>query len=298
MKDSKGAFSSRSFKLFFLAPSFLLYTMFMILPIALSVYYSLTNWKGAMPKKYIGLRNYIEIFTLPDYAIALSNTGIMTLFSFVLQLPAAMLLAYLVYRTRFGFKFFRAIYFLPVVVAPVAIATMFIIFYNSDFGPINQLLKAVGLGFLQRQWLSDPKIVLYSVIMSMIWQYVGFYFVILLAGMQSLPEEVFESSSIDGANSFQTFFKIVFPMLWDIIAICIILVVTGNLKSFDHIWTLTFGGPGSRSATLPVLMYQKTFYQGTNFGIGSTISTTILIYALLFTVFFNKISDKFSYDIK
>jgi raffinose/stachyose/melibiose transport system permease protein len=159
---------------------------------------------------------------------------------------------------------------------------------------VNSVLRLVGLDVLTRNWLSDKNVVFYTVLTPMIYQYIGLYVVILLAGMQSIPDEVIESAHIDGANSFRVFYNIVIPMQLDIILVCIIMITTGLLKAFEHSYIMTWGGPGVRSAFLGVYMYFKAFMHA-NFGRASTIAIVILIAALVFTTLFRKIVQKLNY---
>jgi raffinose/stachyose/melibiose transport system permease protein len=202
-----------------------------------------------------------------------------------------MVLAYLMLRRTRGYKFFRTLMFFPVVVAPIAIGLMFSIFYNGDAGPLNQLLTAASLDGLKRNWLSDPKVVMNSVIFPQIWQYIGYSLVILFTSMKTIPQDIFESADMDGASSFAVFFRIVIPMIIDTLIIAVILVVTGSLKSFDYCWALTAGAPGNKSALVSVYMYKTAFTQN-QFGLGSAITMTTLVYAIGLTTILRKIGNK------
>lgn len=275
----------------FSAPAFLLYTLFIIIPVGYSAYYSVTNWNGVSASVFNGFANYLEIFQTKDYWKVLLNTMRLLMASVFVQIPIAMVLSFLLLRGTRGYKFFRTLYFFPVVVAPVAIGIMFSLFYNGDVGPLNQLLDAVGLGVLRRNWLSDVKVVINSVIFPQIWQYIGYSLVILFTSMKSIPQDIFESADMDGASSTQVFLRIVIPMIFDTIMIAVVLVVTGSLKSFDYCWALTKGGPGNASALMSVYMYKTAFVQN-QFGTGSAITMTILVYSIGLTTIFKKIGSR------
>lgn len=280
------------FSTLFLAPAFLSYTVFIIVPVFYSMYYSLTKWNGGGKPAFLSLDNYIRLWNDKTYWDVVGNTLTLAALTVVFQVSLGLIFAYLLFQTFAGFRFFRTVYFLPVVVAPVTIGIMFSMFYNGDLGPLNKLLEAVGLSFLKHNWLSDSKIVLYSVIFPQVWQYIGLFTVILLAGLRSIPNEIFESAKMDGASSGRIFFSIVIPLLSEFIGICVILAVTGSLKSFDHSWVLTTGGPGSASAYIATLMY-KTAFKNFQFGYASAITLTILVYAITFTVIFRKILSRY-----
>lgn len=279
----------------FLSPAMILYLGFVILPIAMSLYYALTKWSGAGVPEFIGLRNFQRIFTNKDYWTCFGNTVQCILFSLALQFPLGLLFAYLLSRTRLFYRLFRSVYFLPAVISPTAIGTMFLIFLNGDFGPFNQMLKALGLSALARNWLSDPNTVLYAVMFPMIWQYIGHYIIIFLAGIQSIPEDILESARMDGANSLQIFLKIVIPMLKSLIGVCVVLCFTGSVKAFDQAYVMTGGGPGVKSSYLAIRMYERAFTDN-KLGEGTAIAISMLVFSLLFTVIFNKINGNESLE--
>ncbi len=291
MKTSGRRGQERLFSVLFLSPAFLLYTGFIIAPILVSVYYAMTNWDGVGEMKFIGLQNFEKLFRDPDYRLAFRNSMQVVVLSVAIQIPLGLIFAYMLYLTARGFKFFRTVFFLPVVISPAAIGLMFMLFFNGDLGPLNTLLERLGLDFLTRSWLSDKNTVLYAVMFPMIWQYIGFYILIFLAGLQSIPEQIFESAKIDGASSVQTFFRLTVPMMRDLIGVCIVLCVTGSLKAFDHAYIMTWGGPGVRSSFLAVFMFRTAFMQS-QLGRGTAIAITILLFSLVFTYLFNRFFNR------
>ena len=277
------------FAIAFIMPALMLYTVFIIAPVFCSTYYSFTAWDGIGSPRMNGIQNYITVFSQKDYWRVLFNTLRLVGASVFVQIPIATVLSFLLLRRTKGYKVFRTFYFIPVVVAPIAIGIMFSVFYNGDAGPINRILDMLHLPFLKRNWLSDVKVVVNSVIFPQIWQYIGYSLVIIFASMQSINHEMLESADIDGANSFQIFARIVVPMSWDAIVVAIILVVTGSLKSFDYSWALTQGGPGNASSFLAVFMYKTAFVQN-KFGLGSSITVTIMIYSIALTILMKRLN--------
>lgn len=271
----------------FLSPVFLIYSIFLIIPMIQTFYYSLTQWNGISEKVFVGIDNYRELFSGKDYWLSFTNTIQLVVITLLIQIPMGLLTAYLLYSKIKGMKIFRTMFFLPVVIAPVAIGLMFSLFYNSEIGIFNKILEGIGLGVLQRNWLSDTHTLLYAVMAPQVWQYIGLYVTIFLGALQSLPEELVESAHIDGANSLQTFRYIVLPQIAGFTNICMILCITGSLKAFDHSWIMTGGGPGVRSSYLGVYMY-KTAFVNSDFGTGSAVTVTIIIVSLIITVIFNR----------
>ncbi len=273
----------------FLLPVFVIYTVFLFLPLVNTAFYSLTKWNGVTDKVFTGIKNYQELFHNSDYWITFRNTVKLVVITLAIQIPVGLLLAYLLYIKTKGAKLFRTVFFLPVVIAPVAISLMFSLFYNSEIGVFNRILEMMGLGRFQTNWLSNTKTLLYAVMAPQVWQYIGLYVTIFLGALQSVPEELVESAEIDGAGKIRTFFYVVLPQIADFTNICIILCVTGSLKAFEHSWIMTGGGPGVRSAYLGVYMY-KTAFVNSDFGTGSAITMTIVALSLVITVLLKSIS--------
>jgi len=280
--------------LLLVGPAFALFTYFIIRAVIMTGYYSLTVWDAVSPPKFTGFANYVRLFASADFHIVLRNNIVGMVIALILQLGFGLTIAYLIFRTVKGMRMYRAISFIPVVMAPAAIAILFVLLLNGDLGPINQLLNDMGLGFLARNWLSDTDVVFYSVLTPMIYQYFGMYILIYIAGMQSIEKEIFESAEIDGANSFQLFTRIVIPTQINITLMCAILIISGGLKAFEHAWLMTWGGPGVRSSFLGVFMYTQSF-QGGQFGRGSAVAIVILVLSVFFTVVLQRIVKRYEY---
>jgi len=284
----------KNYKLFsagFLLPAVALYTAFLIIPILASLYTSITEWHAGMTPVINGFTNYIRIFNDPYYWKVLFNTLKLIGLSLLIQVPAGIILAYLIFKVSRGAGFFRTAYFVPVIIAPVAIGTMFVLFYNGDVGPLNRFLEMVGLESWKHSWLSEKGIVLYSVIFPQVWQYIGFFTVITLAALKTIPLEIFESAEIDGARPLRVFFNLAIPLIWGVIIIDIILCITGSFKSFDHPWIMTKGGPGVESAYITIYMYKMAFTMN-NFGVANAITVTIMTLSIGATIFINQVFSK------
>ena len=277
------------FSLSFHFPAFVLYTVFLILPMLGSLYFSLLKWDGITTARFIGIKNFVDLFTRDRYfKKVIFNTVKSMVAGVCIQLPLAMVLAYLVYRTTRGFHFFQSVYFVPVVISATVIGLMFSLFFNPSFGPVNAFFQAVGLKGLIRNWLTDPAVVLFSVIMPGIWQYMGYHFIIFLAGMQSMPKEIMESAYIDGANSVSAFFHIVIPNIKGMIQVCLVICLTGAIKTFDIPYLMTQGGPGAESTFLSIYMYKEAFVDS-SIGRGTAVAVCMLVLALMVTFVVNGI---------
>lgn len=166
---------------------------------------------------------------------------------------------------------------------------MFSLMYDKDIGLLNYALQWVGLGSFVRSWLADEHTAFYAVIAAPIWHTIGYFFIILLAGMQNLPEEVYEAATIDGAGAWTQFSRITLPLIWPILQICMILSITGALKSFDYVFIMTKGGPGDATQVPATYMYETVFV-GMKYGYGTAIAITIFVFSLIVTLLFRKLT--------
>ncbi len=260
---------------------FIYFLYVMIYPLFTSIYYSLTKWKGIGDPKFIGISNYVTMLRSPDFWQVTGNTLFLSVVCTLGQVGIALIVAFLMTIRRLRFKtFHRAVIFFPVVMAPIVVGYVWRFIYNSNYGILNAFLNAIGRPDLIRFWLDDQDIVLKTVAIPVIWQYIGLYMIILMSAISAIPTEVFECAEIDGATGFKKSIYITLPMIWNSLKICIILCAGGTMKIYDHLVALTNGGPGRATESLAMYCYEYTFRFG-NFGMGSAIAVTILVLALL-----------------
>lgn len=198
---SRPGISARHAPYLFISPFFVLYTLFMIVPIGFGLYLSLTEWAGLGTPVWVGLRNYGELLNDPSFWTALKNTAVYVVFVMLVVLPTALLLA--LGMNAKGLKLrdtFRAVFFLPVVVSPIVIALIFGLFFDQQYGLVNGLLQAV-FGFGGIEWLTSPTWAKVVVVILVLWRWTGYLTIFFLAGLQNVPRELYESASIDGAGA-------------------------------------------------------------------------------------------------
>jgi raffinose/stachyose/melibiose transport system permease protein len=263
-----------------LAPALLIYLVFAILPILQSFYYSLMEWNGFSAMKFVGLDNFVQLFQDSLFWNSVKNNIYVVLASVFGQVPIALFIALLLNRKIKGLKIFRTIGFLPVVLSTVVISLTWSLIFNSEQGLINELLRAVGLDFLAQNWLGDTKFSMISVLVVVIWQFVGLYLIIFLAALQNVPQEVLEAAKIDGASEWTTTWKITIPMIWDTIIVAVILAISGSLKTFDLIYVMTHGGPAHSTDVMALYMFNETFSK-LQYGYGSAVSVVIFFFSLI-----------------
>ncbi len=257
---------------------------------------SFFEWDGISDDRtWIGLQNYIDTFTDSTFLIALTNTLIFFAATVFIQAAVGLLMAVLLKERIPGNVFFKGIFFLPVIMAPVVLTTIFRLILDTNIGALNNLLRSIGLEKLAVSWLGDPKYALFSIICVNIYNWMGFSMMTYYAGLMSIDEQVYESAKLDGAGFFKTLFFITLPMLKSTTASLILLGIIGSLKTFDIVFLLTGGGPGRSTEFLTTFLYRKAFdeYNG---GQAAAIGMIILVIALVLSVIQNRGYEKSRYQ--
>ncbi|CAM4124079.1 sugar ABC transporter permease [Paenibacillus alkaliterrae] len=263
-----------------LLPALLLYLVFVIIPIIWSAYYGLFDWKGIGTAKFIGLGNYLEAIQDPIFWLSFKNNMLIVAASVFGQVPIALFLALFLLKNSWFHKFIRSSVFMPMVLSSVVVGIIWGYIYHPEIGILNFLLDRLGLSSWKQLWLSDPSISMYSLMVPIIWNYIGPYLIIFIAALQNIPSEIDDAAKIDGVESSRKLFSITLPMIWDTIKVAVVLCISGSLKAFDLIYIMTGGGPAHSTELLASYMYNNTFsiYR---FGYGSAVSTTIIILSLV-----------------
>jgi raffinose/stachyose/melibiose transport system permease protein len=269
-----------TFAIGFLAPAMLLYSTLVFIPIIATMYYSLTNWRIGRDVNFVWFRNYFNLATDPQYWAVAINSLSLVAGAVLVQVPVALVLAYLLHWVGRGYRFYRSVIFLPVVIAPIAFGLAFAVFLNGEIGALNRILESIGLESWTRSWLSDQHTVLWAVNIPSLWHGVGLYTIIFVAAIRSIPSEMFEAAIIDGANKLVMLPLIVVPLIREAVVICLILAAINAIRAFDMSWVMTAGGPGQASSYFATLIYKRAFMDS-QFAYGAAIAVTLLIYVLL-----------------
>ncbi len=261
----------------FAGPALIVFVMFVIVPVALAAVYSLYNWNALGPlERFIGLDNYVRALTDPLFLTAIGNNFTILIASILIQGPLAISIALLLNRKLRGRGVIRALIFVPYVLAEV-IAGLSWKLLLSPRGGVNALLEAMGLGEFTQPWLANPDIALWVMFSILTWKYLGFAILLMLAGLQGVPEELSEAAAIDGASWWQIQTRITLPLLGPTIRIWIFLSMIGSLQLFDMVWVTTKGGPVGATNTMAVYMIQ--YGQG-QYGYGSAIAVILFVISL------------------
>lgn len=263
--------------LYFLVPSFVLMIIMLYYPFIMNIVNSFFEIKGMISARgeFMGLDNYAFLFTGdPTTAIAIKNTMVIMVMTVGIQVGLALVLALMVDSIKVGKQFFQVVYFFPIVISATAIGLMFNLFYFYNGGMLNQI--RAGLGLDKVLWLSDERAFV-MVSIPVLWQYVGFYFVIILAGITGISEDVLESAAMDGAVGMKKTRYITLPLLKDVLVTCTTLAITGAVKVFDLPSIIANNGaPKGLTHFLGTYMYQQAFV-AQNVDYGSAISVVIVI---------------------
>lgn len=252
----------RKWAIGFLIPAFAFYLFVVVVPSIRGVFFAFTDWSGLSPdREFVGLSQFKRVFEDSDSSGALKHTFLIAIGITVLQNLVGLLIALGLYskvRTR---NLLRTMFFAPAIVAPVATAYLWQYMFAPS-GPINNIFQSIGLEFLAKDWLGDPNVVLWSIIIVVIWQFAGYSMVIYLAGLEGVPREIIEAAEIDGASYWKRFWYVVRPFLYPAITVTLMLSIIGGFKLFDQVYILTGGGPGQASQTISTMMYRNAFQFG------------------------------------
>lgn len=266
----------------FVLPGLIWFSLIVLIPIVQSSWYSLLNWDGITKANFVGISNYVNMFKDDLFIKSNLNSLLLAFLSVFVQLPISMLLALILASGIKGHNVYRTIYFIPVIISSTIIAQLWMKIYHPTYGLLNSFLQTVGLGRFQNEWLANTSTALIAVFTPMIWQYIGYHMLLFYAAAKSIPNEILEAATVDGANYRQISLKIIIPQIVPMIKACVIFALIGSLKSFDLIYVLTKGGPLHATEVPTMLMYTDIFSKN-QYGYASGIAIFIILECLVLT---------------
>jgi len=266
----------------FYLPAFAVFFVFFLLPTGSSFYYGFTRWT-LFDSEWIGLENYKQFFSEPALTKGLTNTLIYGVVTSGLKVVLGMLLAVLLTSAVWFRGFMRSVVFFPVLVSTIGVGLTFVVLMEPDEGLINDTLALVGIE--GPKWLVSPNLALFSVAIVDVWKGVGLATVIYIAGIVSVPRELYEAARIDGASALATFRHVQLPLIRPATTTVIILSLIGGLRSFDLIWAMTRGGPGFSSDVIASVIYKQ--YQAGFYGLSTAgnVVLFVLVTAIILPLF-------------
>lgn len=283
----KSVFSNRRAIALFVIPTLIIYIAIVLVPVFVSGYYSTLRWDGIGEKVFIGLDNYKQLISDTRFFNSVKNSGLFAVVSIFIQLPLSLVLALILSSHVKGEKFYRTVYFIPVIISTVVIGQLWVKIYNADYGLLNAFLNAVGLSGWAQDWLGQKSTALICAFIPILWQYVGYHMLLMYAGAQGISKEIYEAAQIDGATKFQIATRITIPLIKPVLKVCVMFSLIGALKVFDLIYVLTNGGPFFSTEVPSTYMY-TTIFDSFQYGYGSSMSVFIILECLVFTVLINK----------
>lgn len=265
----------------FSLPAIILVCLMMYLPFILSGYYSLTEWNGISKEaRFIGVGNFKTIFLESrDFLASLWFTARYTLFFVIFSNVFALALAVVLTKKFRAANFFRGIFFIPYIMSMTIVGFIWKFIFTSGF---EKLYEITEWNVWNLSWLGDTSLVFYSVAFVGVWQSLGFYIVLYIAGLQAVPSDVLEAAVVDGATGSQKFFRVTLPLLGPSFTTCIFMSLTNGLKVFDIILALTKGGPGTATNSVTLQIYKEAFTSN-NYGLGSAESIVYFLFVLIIT---------------
>lgn len=269
----------------FLFPGVGLLTVFIIFPILLTAWVSLNHWSmftSVTEMDFVGLDNYAKIFEQATFKKALGNTFLYSSLNLVVMVPLSLFIGLLLYQFRAkGNAIARTVLFLPYIIPPVAVAIVWGYLYSPLYGPFNEILEFFHLP--AQKWLGSLDQAMLSLIILNVWQTLGYYVVIIIAGLTEIPQDYFEAASIDGANSFQKLIYLTLPLLKRSLAFVVVIMTINTLQVFDPIYVLTQGGPANITNVVSYHMYDTAFNFG-KAGQASAMAFILYLIVLFFTI--------------
>lgn len=286
----------------FLLPALLLYGVFVVWPYAQAIYISLTSWRGVSANRpFVGLENYQRLAGDSRFLEALGRNG-----QLLIVLPLVTILIALTFAALFtqgsqrvqGAGFYRVVFFFPQIIPAVIVGILWSYIYTPNIGLLNGVLRAIGLEGLTRSWLTDPATVLWSIVAVAIWSSVGFYMVIFLASMQTIPSSFYEAAILDGAGRWTTFKDITFPLIWETVRTSVIYLAIAALDFFILIVVVSGGSTtmGARRAEVAAIYLYNQAFDSSRWGYASAIGVVLLILTLLLSVGIMRLTRRETYE--
>ncbi|WP_108992391.1 carbohydrate ABC transporter permease [Paenibacillus agaridevorans] len=267
------------FLLFAITPAFGGYLLFTLYPNLMSAYYSLLNWNGISDPVFVGFQNYVTLFQDKYVWRALFHNLIYMFFVPAFVILISLLLAYILTNKNYkGTPFYKVIFFFPNVLSSVVVALLWAFIYDGSFGLLNSMLRLVGINIGEYYWLGEIKTALWAIIPPYVWAGVGFYVIIFMNAMVTIPKSLYESAILEGATPMTRLVKITIPLIMPIVRVGALFLVLGSLKGFEHVLILTNGGPAGSTDVIGLYMFNLAFgAEYHNYGYASAVGMFLFI---------------------
>ena len=279
----------------FILPSLLGFLIFTFIPVVISLCLSFTSWnfmEGIEGIKFNGLANYIRLFSDEWFLNSYKNNIIFTAVTVPVLIALGLVMATIINKYIYGGGVVRTMNFIPYIASVVAVCTVWMVLLQPSYGPVNEFFRSIGIAN-PPGWLADFKWSLPSIMIIYVWQQVGYYSIVFLAGLKGLPEDVYEAAKVDGASSIRQFFSLTVPLISPTTFFLTIMGIIGSFKVFDQISVLTQGGPGSSSSVMAYYVY-RTAFDYFEMGYANTLAWALFVLVFIVTLVQWKMQAKFS----
>lgn len=279
----------------FILPSLLGFLIFTFIPVVISLCLSFTSWnfmEGIEGIKFNGLANYICLFSDEWFLNSYKNNIIFTAVTVPVLIALGLVMATIINKYIYGGGVVRTMIFIPYIASVVAVCTVWMVLLQPSYGPVNEFFRSIGIAN-PPGWLADFKWSLPSIMIIYVWQQVGYYSIVFLAGLKGLPEDVYEAAKVDGASSIRQFFSLTVPLISPTTFFLTIMGIIGSFKVFDQISVLTQGGPGSSSSVMAYYVY-RTAFDYFEMGYANTLAWALFVLVFIVTLVQWKMQAKFS----
>ena len=279
------------FLLLAITPAFGGYLLFTLYPNLMSAYYSLLNWNGISDPVFVGFQNYVTLIQDTYVWRALFHNLIYMIFVPTLVILISLLLAYILTNKNYkGTPFYKVIFFFPNVLSSVVVALLWAFIYDGSFGLLNSMLRLVGINIGEYYWLGEIKTALWAIIPPYVWAGVGFYVIIFMNAMVTIPKSLYESAILEGATPMTRLVKITIPLIMPIVRVGALFLVLGSLKGFEHVLILTNGGPAGSTDVIGLYMFNLAFgAEYHNYGYASAVGMFLFVVLVIAKI----ITDKY-----
>jgi multiple sugar transport system permease protein len=280
MASKKASFKKQLVAYSFLAPNFIGFAIFTLVPIVFAVVLAFLRWDGANPIEWAGLSNFTELFDDDQFKAALKNTIVYTAGTVPFTLLASLFLAVILNQGIKARNFFRTVSFFPYIASLVAVAAVWNMIFNPSKGPVNMLLYALGFENVPG-WAADKDWAMVTIILFSVWKYMGYYMIIYLAGLQGINPELYEAANLDGTNAWQRFRYVTVPQLSATTFFILVMLTIQCFKVYDIVYMVTQAGPGTATLVLVYDIYNKAFV---SWNLGSASAVAMVLFALVLAV--------------
>jgi ABC-type sugar transport system permease subunit len=277
--------------LLFVAPAFLLFGLFVLLPLLTSVYYAFTEWSGYADPEWVGLDNFRRALTDPVHLRSYLHVTLYILGTLVLEVGFGLAMAVLLNSDRFGFALMRGMFFSPMVLSMTAAGVLWAFVLDYRLGLLNSVLRGMGLDDWARPWLSEPGTALVAIMFVSGWRFAGFYMIIFFAALRRIPRGIHEAATLDGASPLRQFFTITLPLLRQQTLTCVLLAITGGFAGFDLFFTMTNGGPFN-ATEVPATWIIRQGFDNNQLGYATAMTVILAVVVLVVAMLYLRLTER------